>query len=148
MRQQQGDVLIYQTPDDGDITVERGLVELSAGLESAAYLSLFGGNEEDDGREGNRQQWWGNLTEERPERRYRSETQHLLRSIPPIPANLRRIEEAAGRDLAWFVTVGAASSVSVSASMPGLNKVRLVVKFEADAAPPALEFIENWKAAT
>ncbi len=142
---QQGDVLIYQGNDGGEINVDGGIVELSAGLESAAYLSLFGGNEDDDGRAGNPRQWWGNLTENEPERQYRSETQYLLGSLPPIPANLRRIEDAARRDLAWFVSAGAASAVSVSASMPSLNTVRLVVQFTADDTPPALEFIENWK---
>ena len=142
---QQGDVLLYQTNDDGDINVDGGIVAMSGGLETAAYLSLFGGNEQDDGRKDNPLQWWGNLGEE-PERQYRSETQYLLRSVPAIPANLRRIEEAAVRDLGWFVSSGAATSVSAAANMPGLNKVRLVVTIEANGQPAVIEFIENWKA--
>lgn len=142
---QQGDVLLYQTNDDGDINVDGGIVAMSGGLETAAYLSLFGGNEQDDGRKDNPLQWWGNLGED-PERQYRSETQYLLRSVPAIPANLRRIEEAAVRDLGWFVSSGAATSVSAAASMPGLNKVRLAVTIEANGQPAVIEFIENWKA--
>lgn len=142
---QQGDVLLYQTNDGGDINVDSGIVVMSGGLETAAYLSLFGGNEQDDGRKDNPLQWWGNLGEE-PERQYRSETQYLLRSVPSIPANLRRIEEAAVRDLGWFVSSRAATSVSAAASMPGLNKVRLVVTIEANGQPAVIEFIENWKA--
>lgn len=142
---QQGDVLLYQTNDGGDINVDGGIVVMSGGLETAAYLSLFGGNEQDDGRKDNPLQWWGNLGEE-PERQYRSETQYLLRSVPSIPANLRRIEEAAVRDLGWFVSSRAATSVSAAASMPGLNKVRLVVTIEANGQPAVIEFIENWKA--
>ena len=142
---QQGDVLLYQTNDDGDINVDGGIVAMSGGLETAAYLSLFGGNEQDDGRQECPLQWWGNLGEE-PSRQYRSETQHLLRSIPAIPANLRRVEEAAARDLSWFVSSGAATSVSAAAGMPGLNKVRLVVTIEANGQPAVIEFIENWKA--
>ena len=48
---QQGDVLLFQTVDDGEINIENGVVEMSGGLETAAYLSLYGGNEDDDGRE-------------------------------------------------------------------------------------------------
>lgn len=147
MTQQAGDVHLYQTDDDGTITVEAGVVAMSGGLETAAYLSLFGGNEQDDGRKDGPLQWWGNLGE-LPERQYRSETQYLLRSIPAIPANLRRIEEAAARDLAWIVTTGAATSVTVAASMPGPARVHLVVAIEADGEPDTVEFYENWRAST
>lgn len=140
---QQGDVLLFQTNDGGDVSVEGGLVEMSGGLETAAYLSLFGGNEQDDGRQGTRAGWWGNTVENQPERQYRSETQFLVRSIPSIPANLRRIEQAAQRDLAWLVDVGAATEVTAEASMPGPNKVRLRVKIDAVGL---FEFEENWRA--
>lgn len=146
MAEQQGDVLLYQTNDDGEITVEGGVVAMAGGLETAAYLSLFGGNEQDSGRADDPLTWWGNIDEGRPERRYRSETQHLLRAIPAIPANLRRIEQAAERDLAWLVSVNAATAVSATASMPGRNRVRLVVRIEADGVPSIIEYFENWKA--
>lgn len=119
------DVRIFQTPDGGDIRIENGLFELSDGLEQAVYLSLFGGNEEDSGLQGDdSKQWWGNLTETEPARRYRSETQFLFRSIPAIPANLRRIEDAVGRDLAWMADE-VAQGVSIVASMPGVNQVHI-----------------------
>lgn len=142
---QQGDILLYQTNDDGDITVDGGLALMSGGLETAAYLSIFGGNEQDDGRNANALQWWGNIGEA-PERQYRSETQYLLRSIPAIPANLRRLEDAAGRDLAWLVSSGVATSIAATASMPGLNQVKLLIAINADNQQTILEFIENWKA--
>lgn len=144
---QQGDVKLYQTTDNGEINVENGTVEMSSGLETAAYLSLFGGNEEDDGREGNPLSWWGNLGED-SENQYRSRTQHLLRSIPAVPANLRRIEDAAKGDLEWFISSKAASSVTVTATMPGLNKVTLTVDIDAVGDPASFEFTENWKEAT
>lgn len=146
MRQDQGDVLLFQTTDDGEIEVEDGRVTLSGGLETAAYLSLFGGNEQDSGRPDDPLTWWGNIDEGQIERRYRSETQYLLRAIPAIPANLRRIEQAAERDLAWMVSANAATSVSATASMPGRNRVRLVIRIEADGVPSIIEYFENWKA--
>lgn len=143
---QQGDVLLFQTDDDGEITVENGLVEMSGGLETAAYLSLFGGNEDDDGRGDNPLTWWGNLDEVDPVRQYRSETQNLLQALPATTGNLRRIEDAAGRDLAWFVGERVASSVTVAASIPGINRIKLKVDIEAVGEESSFEFTENWKA--
>lgn len=142
---QEGDVKLFQTDDDGEITVENGLVEMSGGLETAAYLSLFGGNEDDDGRADNPANWWANLDEVDPVRQYHSETQNLLQALPATTGNLRRIEDAAGRDLAWFVDSGVASSVSVSASIPGINRIKLTIDIEAVGQESSFEFVENWK---
>lgn len=140
-----GDVLLYQTPDDGEINIADGVVELSGGLESAAYLSLFGGNEDDDGSKDNPASWWGNLTETQPVRQQVSRTQYLLRSIPALPVNLLKIEAAAKSDLAWFVSEGVASSVDVVASIPTVNRVDLVVTINADERESTIKFSENWK---
>lgn len=121
------DVLLRQTNDGGDITAEAGLLAMSDGLETAAYLSLFGGNEQDPGDADSAESWWGNVGELEPARQYRSETQYLLRSLPAVPANLRRIEEAAERDLEWMLDSGIAKSIAVSASIPELNRVRVDV---------------------
>lgn len=136
------DVLLYQSNDNGEINAEGGVIQMSSGLETSAYLSLFGGQEQDDGREGNPLNWWGNLSET-PDRQYRSETQYLLRSIAAIPANLRRIEDAARNDLGWMLSTGAASELTVGASMPALNTVRIAINVDGDTT---LEFVENWRA--
>lgn len=146
MSEQQGDVLLFQTNDDGDINVVNGVVEMSGGLETAAYLSLFGGNEDDDGRDNSPANWWGNLDEIDPSRQYRSETQNLLQALTATSGNLRRIEDAAARDLEWFTQTGVASSVVVSASIPDVNKVRIVIDIEAEGEESRFEFVENWKA--
>lgn len=123
------DVLLRQTNDGGEIAIENGLALMSDGLETAAYLSLYGGNEDDAGDDASeREQWWGNFDETVSDRVYRSETQHLIRSLPTVPSNLRRIEQAATRDLAWMITTGVAKSIAVSASIPGFKRVHLDVK--------------------
>lgn len=122
------DVLLRQTPDGGDITVEAGLMLMSEGLETAAYLSLFGGNEDDAGDDASeRDQWWGNFGETEPNRTYRSETQNLIRSLPAVPRNLLRIEQAAARDLGWMMPAGIAKSIAVSASIPEVDRVTVAV---------------------
>jgi len=119
------DVLLRQTNDGGDITIEGGLLLMSDGLETSAYLSLFGGNEDDPAQTDTTLQWWGNLLEAEPARHYRSETQILLASLPAIPANLLRIEQAASRDLQWMLDTGLAQSVTVEATIPAVNRVRI-----------------------
>ena len=79
---QQGDVVLFQSLDDGEIVIEGGLATMDGGLQTAVYLSLFGGNEDDDGLAQNPKTWWANLDENQPVLRYRSRLQNLLRSIP------------------------------------------------------------------
>lgn len=122
------DVLLRQSNDGGEISLENGLVLMSEGLETAAYLSLFGGNQDDAGDvASDRLQWWGNIDEVEPARTYRSETQHLLQSLPAVPRNLGRVEQAASRDLAWMLETGLATSIEVATSIPALNRIRLEV---------------------
>jgi phage gp46-like protein len=117
------DVLLRQTQDGGDLILQGGLFAMSDGLETAAFLSLFGSNEQDPGDSDSREQWWGNFVEADASRHYRSETQFLLRSLPATPASLLRIEQAASRDLDWMIDEGVVKTITVSASIPELNRV-------------------------
>ena len=139
------DVLLYQTPDNGEINVVDGEVEQSGGLETAAYLSLFGGNEDDPGGSDTTLTWWGNTVERDPVSRYRSETQYLISAIPALPQNLRRIEQAAKRDLQWFLDQNVASGLTVDATIPRLNTVRIVIRITAQGKESEFTFTENWK---
>ncbi len=145
---QQGDVLLFQTDDEGDINVVDGLVEMSGGLETAAYLSLFGGNEDDTGADGSSLIWWANLDETDPAFQYRSETQSLLQGIPAITGNLIRIEDAVRRDLAWFIDKKIASTIVITVSIPGINRIKIIVDIEARGEESSFEFVENWKVST
>jgi phage gp46-like protein len=144
---QEGDVLLEQTPDGGNITVADGVTIMTGRFHTAIYLSLFGGNEDDPGGDDRSREWWGNKLETDPAYQYRSETQYLLRSLPATSGNLRRVEDAALRDLQWLLDVKAASSVVVSASIPTLNKIQINVTVEAVGEREAFSFTENWEAA-
>lgn len=143
---QQGDVQMFQTPDGGEITVTDGLVVMGGGLETMVFLSLFGGNQDDPGGTDVSKSWWGNIVEPDRARQYRSETQNALISLPATSANLRRVEDAAARDLAWMVREKVASSVDVVASVQGLNRVVLGVTIVADGDERDFVFAANWKA--
>lgn len=142
---QQGDVKLFQTDDDGEISVNDGIVEMSGGLETAAYLSMFGGNEDDDGREDNPYNWWANLDETETAKQFRSETQNILQSIPATTGNLLRVEDAVNRDLAWFLENNVASSVTVSVGMPAVNRIKITIDIEANGEESSFDFVENWK---
>jgi phage gp46-like protein len=142
------DVLLFQTNDNGEMEIEGGLVTLTPGLDTSAYLSLFGGNWKDDGSQNNRQTWWGNLDETELAKRYRSETQYLLGTIPATSRNLRRIEDAATRDLQWLLDESIASSLTVSASLIGLNRVKIGVIIRAEGDESQFNYTENWRAST
>lgn len=131
------DVHLFDSVDGGNITE---LVETRDGLETAIYLSLFGGNAADDGRAGNLLTWWGNIGENEANKQYKSEAAYLLRTVPPNTANLKRIEAAAVRDLAWLVPEYS-KNVDVSATMPALNSVNLSVSI--DGLNP-IQFRTNW----
>lgn len=138
------DVRLFCTPDGGNIEIVNGQVVMADSPETAVYLSLFGGNERDTGSDGDRPlQWWGNLDEPDTQRRYRSETQSLLRAIPATPANLHRIEDAVSRDLAWMLE-DLATSLSIEVTMPRLSWVAIKLEVEIDGVKYPLRFEQPW----
>ena len=145
---QQGDVLLQQTNDNGEISVVNGVVTMSGSFETMAYLCLFGGNEDDAGGSDTSKSWWGNLDEIDPDFRYVSQTQNLLKAIPAISSNLLKIQAAVERDLAVFINKNIASSVTVAVSIPALNRVTIAVDIEAVGEESSFKFTENWRAAT
>lgn len=128
------DVNLYEDLGQGEIDVVNGDCVLSLdGLETAVFLSLYGGNDDDSGIQGDDSiQWWGNAEEPDATRIYRSETQFLLKALPAVPANLRRVEDAAARDLAWMTDTGLADAVIPQATIPAVNKIQLTVSVEID----------------
>lgn len=136
------DVLLEQSDDGGEITVAGGIVELTDDFRTAVYLSLFGGNEDDNGLD-DAPQWWGNLDETDPAARYRSRTGHLLQALPPSSANLLALEDAAREDLRWMLDTGAANSVDAVATLPALNKLGLAITINGDIT---VTYLENWTA--
>jgi len=116
---QEGNVRIFQLDDGGDVSLTARLFDMDSGLDSAAYLSLFGGPVD----------WWGNIGAV-PELQYRGEFAKLLEEVPATTGNLRRLEDAALRDLKWFKDTGLATEVAVAATMPALNRVTLTVQID------------------
>lgn len=126
------DVRLHQTVDGGEVTFVQGNPEMSiVELETAAYLSLLGGNIEDDGSVSTEAfQWWGNHTETDPTKKYRSRFEGAIMGSKNLAADILRIEEAATLDLAWFTEENVADEVAVSASVPNYNQLDLTVEIQ------------------
>jgi phage gp46-like protein len=154
--QQQGDVLFIQTPriETGafdetlqfTIEVDNGVVTMTGAFETAAILSLQGGNYGDDGVPGNPATYWGNLLETDDTFKYVSRFQHFLNKLAVTTANLLLLEEAATLDLEWFLLTGIADSLSVVASIPTVNHISLDVVITAVGIESRFTFTDNWKA--
>ena len=142
---QQGDVLLFQTNDEGDIAIEGGITQMSGSFETAFYLSLFGGNELDSGLLESPKAYWGNLLENEEQFKYKSRTQYLLRSIPVTSGNLSKINKAAEQDLQWFLDLSISNKLLVSSSLIGLNKIQISISIEASGKEESFNFVENWK---
>lgn len=122
------DILIQQTVDDGEIDVVNGVVMMTEAPDSAAYISLFGGNQDGSA-------WWG-------DDQITSRTQSLLDQLPPTSGNLLRLTDAVKQDLAWMTQAPYGWSVDASAFIPELNRVTLVATINGIA----YQFTQEWTA--
>lgn len=143
----QGDILLFQTADGGNITIQLGEdVQLTGGFETDFFMSLFGGNEDDDVSVSTKKSWWANLMEEDPAFQFRSRTQNLLISLPLVSGNLRKIEDAAKRDLQSYIDIGAVDTVEVTVSITGPRRVKIIIDAVADGNNIQVVFLANWQA--
>jgi len=140
---QQGDVLLYHGAEDrGDINEANGLIEMTTGFETMAYLALFGGNDDDDGTAATeKQQWWGNEGEP-DEQQYRGRFQSYLTGEPITSATLPEMEAAAIEDLAAAFVPLYAESVTCSLSLVTPKMVKAEIQINLYNAEPVLIALE------
>jgi len=140
-----GDVLIYQTADNGEITVDGGLVAMTNGFDSAVYLSMFGGNEDDNGLAGNELTWWGNVGIKDSEQRMASQTQNILRGLPVSSSSLAAVKNAIQNDLAWMKKY--TSDIDVSLAIVGPKRIQIAIGFLFNNEQITLTYLQNWEPA-
>lgn len=139
------DPTLILTPDNGDLILEDGDLLVGNGLESAAVLSLFGGDIDDSGSQADEaKQFWGNVIQTDPNKRLRSRTQFLLRSLPVTSGNLRRIQDAVETDLAWMKQEALVQSIEVEVELAGVKRVRIVIDLLVSNERYPLEFTREW----
>lgn len=127
-----GDVLLVSTPDGGDIVLNDGLIADCRNFDTAAYLSLFGGNRDDPDRRP-RETWWGNLVPgTKSEEWMHSEFGATVEARALTAASLRASAQAAERDLAWIKDKAGADDVDVRISAEDSKRVVLAVDVTQD----------------
>lgn len=143
-----GDLLLKDTLDGGEISLQNGEFVMESGYRNALTLSLLGGNELDDGTEKNSNTWWGNfLANTSKSEKYISEFQNLIRSLPLTTKNIVLAEKAAQRDLTWLIDEKIADDVSVSIKAIDLKKIDMQINVTKNGDVIADEnFDMEWEA--
>lgn len=131
-KMQEGDVLLYQTPDGGNINVEDGIVQMTQGLETAVYLSLFSPDD-----------WYGNDTTDNESEKLHSETELIISKKPQTSKNYQLLVQAIESDLKWL-TESLANNVTASVSSDTLNRVNIDVTIEQDSGSTNLTYTVPW----
>jgi hypothetical protein len=129
MNYENGDVLLLSSEDGGELNIVNGLVEMTGGFETAIYLSLFGGNDIDNGSESTKKnQFWGNLLEDNDNFKMTSKTQNILTGFPATPNNLKLVNESILLDLNWMKTNNIIDDLKTDLSIPQKNKISITVE--------------------
>lgn len=142
-----GDVLLRERQGEGEIFLNDGLVEDCGGLDTAIYLSLFGGNDDDtDGR--GRKSWWGNFFKNAPEEeKIVSRFQAAAKGLAVNGANLKKLEGAAAADLKWLKENGLADKIDCEAFGENPHRVKLNVRvMKENSAVFAEKYYYEWGA--
>ena len=129
----EGDLLLEETPDGGDISIVGGLMVNDRSFGTAVYLSLFGGNKEDSGKVQNRRTWWGNTLRGVSENeKMISRFQALIFGLPMTTKNILNAEDAARLDLKWLMDNGIADEIIMSGRAISRNRFELKVQVNAN----------------
>lgn len=150
------DVRLFQTDDDGNIEFADAYatttdLKLDTGLETAVYLSWFGGNERDHGllhddanpEHPHASAWWGNIGAP-ISRNMVSETAHLLLDLPATSGNLLRVEESALRDVQWMLDEKIITAATVTAALIDVDRIRISALLIVDKEEFAVAFESSW----
>jgi phage gp46-like protein len=127
----EGDLLLVNTPDGGDIIIEDGIFLSDQAFNTAVYLSLFGGNKNDAGKVKNNKTWWGNILPDTNENeKMVSRFQAVVTSIPMTTKNIEDAQRAAEMDLKWIIDDGIATKIAVAGKAGRRNNLSLRVDIQ------------------
>lgn len=146
MRQhnQQGDVQFVNTFDGGEICFENGKIAMSGGLETAVFLSLFGGNISTGFF--NRTTYWGDVWETDGAFFAKGETERVVLDNVLSRNSLLLLKDAITRDLSWILEKNVATDIVIDVQVLTPNVVRVFLEISADGVQNDITFNLNWLA--
>jgi phage gp46-like protein len=129
----EGDALLVETVDGGELSIENGLFVSDTQFSSAVYLSLLGGNQDDPGKVENNKTWWGNFLDsvEKNEKLV-SRFQAIITGLPMTVKNIREAESAAELDLQWFIDEKIADEITATIRSTGKHEFNLTIEILKD----------------
>lgn len=130
---QDGDILLFQTLNDGDISIQDGVAIMTRGLETAVYLSMFSPKD-----------WFCNENIDDKHERISAKTEDLINNKPQSSANYQLLVQAVKSDLGWLIKTNIANSIDVSVSSDGLNSVTITIAIEQDAGSSNITLPIQW----
>jgi phage gp46-like protein len=129
----EGDLLLYETVDDGELAIENGLFVSDRQFSSAVYLSLLGGNQDDPGKVENNKTWWGNhLDSIAKNEKIVSRFQAIITGLTMTVKNIREAEAAAELDLQWFKDEKIADEITATIKSTGKHEFNLIIEILKD----------------
>jgi phage gp46-like protein len=129
----EGDILLYETADGGELKIEDGLFISDKQFSTAVYLSLFGGNKDDSGKIKNNKEWWGNMLNGIYENeKLKSRFQYVITGFPMTVKSIKEAETAAFIDLEWFIKDKIADEINIYGWAAGEKKFNLNVEIKKD----------------
>jgi phage gp46-like protein len=129
----EGDALLFETVDGGEIAIENGIFVSDAQFSSAVYLSLFGGNQDDPGKVENNKTWWGNhLDNITKSEKMVSRFQSIIIGFPMTVKNIREAEAAAELDLQWLIDDKIADGITATIKSISKHKFNLIIEVLKD----------------
>jgi phage gp46-like protein len=128
----EGDLLLEDSPDFGEIKIVDGLFVSDKSFNTAVYLSLYGGNVKDSGRVRNKETWWGNTLPAIAENeKMVSRFQAIIFGMPMTSKNIPAAEKAAELDLKWIKDEGVADKITATGKAAGKNKFELRIEMKS-----------------
>jgi phage gp46-like protein len=129
----EGDVLLYETDDGGEVKEENGFIMPDKSFSTAVYLSLFGGNKTDPGKVKSDNEWWGNrLNGISESEKLRSRFQFIIMGFPMTVKTIKEAETAAAMDLNWFIDEKIADEIVIYGQAAEKNKFNLTLEIKKD----------------
>ncbi len=132
MNEFEGDLLLIDTPDGGDLVIETGILQPDRRFDTAVYISLFGGNKEDSGKVKTNKTWWGNTLEDNETNKIVSRFQFIITAMPLTIKNIKAAEAAAKMDLQWIIDQGIADKIEAEGRTAENNFFTLAIKILKD----------------
>lgn len=127
------DILLYESGDGGEMSIQSNDLALAETLYMQVYLAMFGGNVEENTKTSylnteERFDWWGNTLffDDEKSKQFNSNTERTLKNVSLNSSGRLEIIRAMNEDLSYL---GDVLDYNVNVELQDVNKIRLIIQF-------------------